>query len=476
MGGKDYINHCNYQGSQMLFQHQREKREKYIERIKRSYYLNYCKFVIDTYAKFIFSGKNDIIRTTEPENSMVFEPYIENIDGKNTEIDRYMQLCFVNALIYGEYYILIDKPSRTDENMSIFDAENSNFRAYTKRIPPTMILDYSKDDFGNYNWILIKEICNDDLNPLYYSEEIYNYRLITKDQITLYYSDGMIQPGYPIDNELGIVPIIKMVVTDVDDNGVGESLLKDIALINRDIYNTCSLRSEELYNVAFPQLYGPPQKPKDKGVRQDTIETGVGQYWQIPNKDSVMPGYLSPDTSTITYKDQNINMMILEVMRLAGLQKDDAVMSSSDMSGISKAISFLDTNESFADKAKKLQNIEGKIWFLIKKYDLINDNIQVDYPHEFDILSKTEKLRIGMDLQSISDSQTANNIMFLNLMEDNFPLTDDQYNEIKKEIEENDTDENIDQSEIPQTIPTEITRNAIPNVEITSDESMTTMQ
>lgn len=267
-----------------------------------------------------------------------------------------------------------------------------------------------------------------------------------------------------------------MVVTDVDDNGVGESLLKDIALINRDIYNTCSLRSEELYNVAFPQLYGPPQKPKDKGVRQDTIETGVGQYWQIPNKDSVMPGYLSPDTSTITYKDQNINMMILEVMRLAGLQKDDAVMSSSDMSGISKAISFLDTNESFADKAKKLQNIEGKIWFLIKKYDLINDNIQVDYPHEFDILSKTEKLRIGMDLQSISDSQTANNIMFLNLMEDNFPLTDDQYNEIKKEIEENDTDENIDQSEIPQTIPTEITRNAIPNVEITSDESMTTMQ
>jgi len=441
-GGKEYTMNTKYKDVSMLEQHDRENNYNFIERRRRSIYLNYCKFVVDTYAKFIFSGKNSIIRLIEPEND-IFYSIIDNFNGRGLEANSFMQKLFINSLIYGEYYVLIDKPKKPD-NASIFKTKELNIYPYCKMISPIKVLDYSIDDKGEYNWILILEEYIENKDPFKPMEEIKQYRLITREEIYLYTSEGAILEGYPINNELKRVPIVKCMITDIDHDGVGESFLKDIAWINNQIYNLSSLRSEEFRNTCFPQMYGPVIKAR-KG--EDEIEVKIGNTTYFPVYDEQQPpGFISPDTSTLEAKTQNIDNLISEILRLAGLQKDDGVMDSNQASGFSKAISFLDTNQSFSEKSRRLQDIEYQIWEFISLYAGLTSEITIDYPQEFDVLTKGEKIKIGLDLMTVSNSNTMNTNILMTLYEDNFSVTDDELEIIRKELSEEDEEieENIE--------------------------------
>jgi hypothetical protein len=448
IGGNEYILNTIYNGLPMLRQHKRELDNEYKLRRARSYYLNYCKFVIETYGKFIFSGNNDIIRLINPENP-VFDDIIYNFDGKGLDANAFMQKLFQNALIYGEYYVLIDKPIKPD-NLSKYQTEQLKLYPYCKQISPLELLDYSLNDFGNYNWCLIREEVINNTDPFKPMLKEVQHRLITTEYIYLYGEDGNLKEGYPLVNELGRVPLVKCVFTDIDNDGIGESLLKDISWINNEIYNICSFRSEDFRNNCFPQLYGSEISGK-KGEEEKSVLVGNTTYFPVPT-DGIIPGYISPDTSTITIKQDNIDNLVTEILRLAGLQKDDAVMSSSVSSGISKAISFLDTNQSFAEKARRLQDTEYIIWDYISQYQDIKQEITIDYPTEFNVMSKTDKIKIGLDLTTISKSDTLNNTIVLQLATENFAMTDNEIEIIKKELEEStkpkddskDMEENID--------------------------------
>jgi hypothetical protein len=236
-------------------------------------------------------------------------------------------------------------------------------------------------------------------------------------------------------NSIAYVPVIKCVLTDIDSNGVGESLLKDIVKINNEIYNIGSMITEDFVETCFPLMYGPEIFTDDRIENPEVNIRSTQSYIQV-QKDAVPPGFIAPPTGTLEVKLKYVDTLIMEILRLAGLQKDDAVQSSNQISGISKAISFLDTNQSFSEKAIRIQQVEQKMWDVIKSYDAIKQEITVKYPSEFDVVSKTEKNKILQDMLLVTESNTAKKIIYMNMFKLNVKASDKELEEIEKELDE----------------------------------------
>lgn len=433
LGGEDYIN-FKYNNTPTLEQHDREGDipGKYNKRLKRAYYLNYCKHVVNTYANFIFSGKDKVNRIVANGDDTIFiESYISDIDGKLTNINEFMEKLFRLSLIYGESYIWVDKMKTPDDVLSESQAKQIGYRAYAKILTPLDVMDFSIDDNGEYRWVLIKEQYIENSNPFKDAETIVNYRLITRDEMILYNDDNKIIDQVP--NSIKIVPIIKCVLTDIDGNGVGESFLKDIIGINLEIFNTSSYITEEIKQACFPLLYG-PEIVGDTNSEANTNIRSVQSYIEV-NKDAIAPAFIAPPSTTVDVKRAYIDGLIMEILRLAGLQKDDAVTSNSQASGISKAISFLDTDQSFSQKSLRTQQVEQKMWDIIRLYDGIKQNITVKYPYEFDVISKVEKNKILQDILLVTESQTAKKRIYMELFKSNVKASDDQLKAIELELD-----------------------------------------
>ena len=71
VGGDEYIHQGN------LFQHSVEENRAYLKRLRRAYYYNYCKPIINIYNQFVYSAHvNRVLGDTG------LEDWVENTNGK----------------------------------------------------------------------------------------------------------------------------------------------------------------------------------------------------------------------------------------------------------------------------------------------------------------------------------------------------------------------------------------------------------
>jgi len=388
-GGDNFITEDN------LFSHRLEDTEDYEERLDRAYFLNFCDAIPTVYNNYIF--KTNIQRAPD-ENLRQFR---ENVDGRGTNISSLIKKVGYLSSVYGIMHCLIDIPAAPKKVVSLADQKSNNIYPYATMVHPTQLKDWSMDNRGNLNWIIVESTYYEDTDIEKEREDQTHYKVITREKWWIEDEDGnkvKFEDGTPGEgqNTLGMIPLATMIHKDTDNTMIGESMLKDIVYVNRTILNWCSCIDEQIERQTFSQLTVP-----DAGELAEASETGddplhkigTSSIWTFNAEAKHPPQFISPNVENITTIWKLVIDHIKEIYRMAGLigSSDDMYVSRS---GRAAQMGFLGVNSSLAEKAFRYQKFENDISRLA--YLQLGKNpeeyAEVKYPETFDILALNEEL------------------------------------------------------------------------------------
>jgi len=434
LGGKDY-----YENEDNLFSHRLEDQAgDYDDRLERVYYLNFCNLVCSVYADYIFKEK---IRRP-PDKAL--DEFRVNVDGRGTDMNTFMNQVSWLSSVYGQIHVIVDAPYAEDINvpLHIYKKNKERFNPYAVIVAPQDLRDWSVDEFGNLNWVLIRTEGYSDINPNKPRKDDTTYRLIARDYWEVYDSEGTrIGSG---ENPLGEVYMTTCYNSDTNIDLIGESLITDISRINRIMYNWCSNIDEMISRQTFSQLVmpgDPHEMLHELGEGEDPLKAlGTATIFTFPADAGQPPQFISPDRQQIDVIWKMIENHRDLIYELAGL---GTVGSSSKFlsqrSGISQAYQFLSITASLAKKASKLERAENNINRLVLQWRGQKDiEEKVEYPSQFDVLSLTETMQTAFQIAGQNFSTTLNIELLKNLAKKAAPVLPEKIlNQIYKEIEKN---------------------------------------
>jgi len=437
-GGIEYKKEAKY-----LVRFNREPEDIYQKRLQLAVYYNYCQPLVDLYTAYIYRERKAIKREIEG----IEDEIIEDIDLMGRGINEFGMRLATLSSIYGHIGIVIDMPRVEEEVITEAEKKEYRIRPYARIITPERILDWSVDYRNEFNWILIDESYIDKSNPFKPDEKINRYKLWTRTGWYVIESRG--EKDNPIEakiveegeHNLGIVPVVICFHQDIDEDLIGESLIKDIAYINNKIYNELSELHFNLRNGSFTQLFYPTVDGK---LPPGLIEQ-FSRSFIIPFQDNInhAPYFASPDLQAIERYIETIRMDIEQIYRIANIKMSEAIRVPE--SGIAKAYDFLNTNVTLSRKAKYLESTEEKIFKIMGLWNGKEIEVNIKYPERFDVRSLEEKIKEKFDIISLNISGKLNKYLkesiAKDIMREEGEEGSDIEEEIIKEIEESNNKE-----------------------------------
>ena len=440
-GGEKFITDAN------LFSHRLEDADDYSERLDRSYFLNFCDTVPNIYNSYIF--KSDIERKPD----VTIDLFRRNSDGIGTDISEFIKRIGYLASVYGVIHVLVDMPKEISKVSGLkkgllSKADTKNITPYLSVIYPTQLKDWSVDEFGNYNWIIMESTYYEDFDPTIEREEKLLYKIITREDWRIEDEDGekvTFADGSPSEgpNDLGVVPIVTMYHKDLSNNKVGESLLKDIVYVNRIIMNWCSCIDEMIERQTFSQLVIPDDgtmadKKEEDGDPLQSI--GTSSVWTYSAESKTAPAFISPNAENLSVVWKLVQDHIKEIYRMAGLLGGTSDLYASK-SGRQSQMSFLGTNSSLAEKAASYQKFENQVSRVV--YALLGKNVEeyeeVAYPNQFDVTALTDEIENSFRIMEKNFSPIFNKVLQKNIVRKAIPTAPQSLREeIENEIEAGD--------------------------------------
>lgn len=434
-GGEEFISREN------LFSHCRERDEEYVDRLSRAYYLNYSSPIVDTYSFFLF--KTPVQRTYN--DSLRMKMFMENCDLKGTSFDEFIKNLVSSILIAGREFVVLDVP-RVETN-TVLDELVANKRPYVYSIKTENVLDFEEDERGLV-WIKYIETRSNKNGSWDYEGDS------TSDVIVIWgrgFYQVYTEKGELLENiklSIDFVPIVEIKFLE------GDSLIKDIARVNRALFNWCSLLDEILYRQTFSWLV----IPGDKSESLQEKKIGTSWAWTFDPESKHAPQFISPDASQASTLETRCEKAISEIYRIANLDWANSQMANK--SGIAKAYDFMNVNKALSALAYSLQEGEKKLFKLFAKYygaetDLSDSelkgeyDIYIQYPSEFSYTALSEKLSRLYEGLTTEFSKRFKKLCAQQIVDSIFPmLADNTKKEINDEIEEYYSKEQPDSPDI----------------------------
>jgi hypothetical protein len=141
-----------------LVRRQKEPGDVYAERLSRSFYENYIGSIVDWYTATLF--RREPVLTFEGQSERAkkfFSEFTEDCDLKGTTVAEFFRRQFIDALISGKSFILIDFPrlghpawTRAEED------ERGASRAYLVSYAADELINWSYDEHGHYDWVVLR--------------------------------------------------------------------------------------------------------------------------------------------------------------------------------------------------------------------------------------------------------------------------------------------------------------------------------
>lgn len=414
-----------------LFQHPKETDKDYIERLKMSYYYNFCSPIIDIYTNHLF--KQPIIEDFADIKDVV-DLRRDNIDNKDGSITEFRKEVAELAQLYGHIFVVADTPRFDGVVRTKADLINNKLLPYFTIHHPQNILNWALDEFGRPYWVLISESKDANISPEAYSKEnqsITYYRLWTRTDWTLYN-----EKYEQIDGEthnVGTVPITCFFDRQSKKarNFLGISAIADIAFIARDVYNSCSELKQILRDQTFAFL-----AVQGDTSDYDAVSVGTSKGLLYP-RDTNKPEYISPPSSNAETYFNHIDRQVTKMFQMAKLeggsvQPPDAIQQS----GVSKAWDFNQTNSALSKKASNLEDGEMKLWQLFARWVDKDFTGSIQYPNEFSIQSLNEDLDEAEKLMKIQLGNEFNKEIKKGIIKKKFPrMNEKDLNKLIKDME-----------------------------------------
>jgi len=430
MGGTNFINTDN------LLTHRLEDSSDYQARLDRAYYLNYCDAIPDMFNSYIF--REEVERP--PDANLVL--FRANTNGRGAGTAEFVKNVGYFASIFGAMHVVVDLPNLPKKKVSVKYVKDNNVTPYCSLVYPSQLKDWAVDSQGNLKWVVIESTYYQDDDPTKEREEQIHYKLITRsewriddiDGNPVKFVDGTANKGK---NPLGIVPLVTMYHKDINNDRVGESLLKDIVYVNRAILNWCSCVDEQIERQTFSQLIVPDdgELAEESEAGDDPLyKIGTSSIWTFNSTATHPPAFISPNVENITAVWKLVVDHIKEMHRMAGL-----VGGTEDIyaqrSGRASQMGFMGVNSTLANKAGKYQKFENEISKLAymqlgidpEKYE------DVKYPSTFDITALSDELDSHFKILSRRFSETLNKTIMKNIARKAIPLASQS---VRKAVED----------------------------------------
>lgn len=426
IGGYQYTNNKNN-----LHKHKLEF--DYENRVKRASYTNLCSKYVNNIIKHIFGHEI----TRDGIDSLANIVSFQTLNGKSVDVETFMKNIVKQSLIKGEVYLFVDSPKK---NADVTNSEliNGEYQYTISMIRPQNI-QYIQTDNGIINEIIINQKFTDtygrNIVSLYFNNEILIMKIANElDQIS--YEE--------VYNNFQMVPVFKWCI-DEDDNGIGESILRDAAKINNTIYNLESLAVEMCRDNVFP-MFGLPVSQENMAV--------IDEMWGISDSGKVsferkqfIPHDKDSPITTIQIDTKNFDNILNLLNYYKNQIKDILDQRMTELiaqSGISKSYDVMETNQMLSFLSEMYANLEFSFYVWLSK--LINvqinpDTISLEYPkmEHFDVVIEKDRHIENIEYtMGKVESDTYKKIAQYELVRTvmGHLLTDKESEQIKKEIME----------------------------------------
>lgn len=427
-----------------LFMHPKERQQDYSERLRMSYYYNFCSPIIDIYSDHLFKQP---IKEDFADIKSEVEQRRENIDNKGGSISEFRKEMADLAQIYGHIFVIADSPKFNGEVKTKADLISNGLYPYFTLHHPQNIINWALDEFGRPYWIIVREELDGNDNPFAYDKEkilSVQYRLWTRQEWILYNAEYK-EIGRGTHN-LGIVPIT--CVFDKQSkkvrNFLGISSIADIAFISRDVYNSCSELKQILRDQTFAFL-----AIQGNSSEYDELSVGTSKGLLYP-VDRNVPQYISPPSANAEVYFKHIDRQVSKMFQLAKLEggsvqapDQSAVMQS----GVSKAWDFNQTNSALSKKAGNLEDGETKLWQTYAAWLDKQFTGSIEYPHEFSVNSLNQDLDEAEKMMKLNLGAEFNKEVKSAIIQKKFPrMSQQDLDNLVNAMEEQETNMNKGES------------------------------
>lgn len=326
-----------------LIKRQKEPLEVYGERLSRVFYENYLGSIIDWYAATLF--RREPLLSFEGENEAgrrFFAQLTEDCDLKGTSLADFFRRVFIEALVCGSGYILVDFPRVEGQVLNRAEEEaEGRCRAYLVDYGPLELINWSHDSSGNYEWVVIR---TSRLRPesafdsrwgretrwVYYDKESFKVYQRTEGFGTKS-TPELIDEGRHGLATIGRVPLFDLRVSD------GLWLTNKAALLQLEHFN----KSNALSWALTMGLFASPVIYSEREWKQIV---GESYYIQLGPEDRF--GWTEPEGRVYQIAAENLTRLKDEIYRVCYLMTQaGGTFTGVPQSGLSKQRDFSITQE-----------------------------------------------------------------------------------------------------------------------------------
>ena len=329
-----------------LLPRQREPGDVYTERLSRVFYENYIGSIVDWYSATLFR-REPVIAFSKA--STFFSTFLDEVDLKGTGLSDFFRAQFVESLITGSSYVLVDFP-RSSEKAGTRAEEDATGASRAYLVPYTAddVINWNLDEHGNLDWVVIRQklIKKDRVeDPEWRTETRWSYydkqtfRIYSKvDEVV-----RLVDEGTHALAKLNKVPLFDLRIPE------GLWMLNRAGLLQLEHFN----KSNALSWALTMGLFAMPVVYSDRDFSQ---MVGESYYIQLAPEDKF--GWTEPEGKVFQIAQDNLTRLQEEIYRVCYLaQAGGSLSAGGAQSGISRQLDFSITQEvlrAYGDAMKEL--------------------------------------------------------------------------------------------------------------------------
>jgi hypothetical protein len=364
--------------SDHLVRRQKEPGEVYSERLSRVFYENYVGSIVDWYAATLMRREPVMLFEGDDTAARGFYSILaDDCDLKGTNLTEFFRQRFVQMLVGGSSYVVVDFPRGGGNALTRAEEDASGkSRAYLVDYTAEEVINWSYDQTGGLDWVVIRTSClqQSQVTDSQWEKET-RWIYYDRENFQIYRKAGEGSPIEMIDEgrhglaSLRRVPMFQMKVTE------GLWLMNKAALLQLEHFN----KSNALSWALTMGLFATPVVYSDREWNQIV---GESYYIQLGPEDRF--GWTEPEGKVYQIAADNLIRLKDEIYRVCYLI-NQAGGPDLHQSGLSKLRDFSITHEVLRAYGDAVKDTMKQVLWAIAAARQDGISIEISGLDQFDI-------------------------------------------------------------------------------------------